>query len=463
MLYTLLKAVLRLAVRVFYKEVQVQGNEQLPEKGPLIVAVNHPNTLMDPIVVALLLRQRTGFLANGGIFANALLKWVFAKLHLIPVYRPQDVKEGQPIDNRASFQKSYDYLLKGGTIMIFPEGSSVNEMKLRTLKTGTARIALETAAQQGFASGLRIAPVALTYSDPTRFHSRLYIRASAPIAVDSYATAYAADPVAAVHALTDQLRQAIQQNMIALADREEELLHRRISKLYREQLEQEGEVLQPGAQRFRLEQQLADAMAWYRQHQPQAYARIHHKTKRYFELVEQAELKEGFFAHGFNRYSKLGLLLGSGLLLVLLSPLYVLGLLTNYLPYRLPSAIASGLGTDIEYRAGIMMLSGLLLFPLYYAGMALLFYFFLQPPLALVVLIVLSMPLLGYFTLWYGQIVVTSSSLLRYLGLRLRKKNLLQRLAALRKEVKLEIAQARAQLAGAAEPLGQLPEEGHAL
>ncbi|EMR03061.1 1-acyl-sn-glycerol-3-phosphate acyltransferase [Cesiribacter andamanensis] len=241
MLYTLLKSLLRAAVWVFYKEIQVQGRELLPQKGPLLLAVNHPNTFMDPIVVALLLRQRTGFLANGGIFANAFLKWIFARLHLIPVYRPQDVKVGEPIDNSKTFQKSADYLLKGGTIMIFPEGSSVNEMKLRKLKTGTARIALETAARQHFTSGLLISPVSLTYSDPTRFHSRLYIGVGEPLAVDPYAAAYAADPVAAVQALTEQLRMRLQQNMLELDTREEELLHRRISRLYREQLMQEGE------------------------------------------------------------------------------------------------------------------------------------------------------------------------------------------------------------------------------
>ncbi|WP_040396572.1 hypothetical protein [Cesiribacter andamanensis] len=192
---------------------------------------------------------------------------------------------------------------------------------------------------------------------------------------------------------------------------------------------------------------MARAIAHYREQLPEAYARIRQKTNRYFELVDRAELKEGFFAQGFNRFRKLGLLLGWGLLVLLLSPLYLLGLLTNWLPYRLPAAIAGWLGTDIEYRAGIMMLSGLLLFPLYYATMGWLFHQLVAPPAVGMLLFVLSLPLLGYFTLWYWQALATLWSLLRYLRLRLFKQALLHTLAALRKEVQLEIAGAAALMA----------------
>ena len=210
LLYRTLRFVLRLSVWVFYKNVHVQGRELAPEKGPLIIAVNHPNTLMDPLLVAIQLRQRTGFLANAGIFANAFLKWAFARLHLIPVYRQQDVAPGQKADNASSFRKCYDYLLRGGSLMIFPEGSSVNEMKLRKLKTGTARIALETAAQKNFCSGLQILPVSLTYLDPIRFRSRLFVQIDHAIPVDAYAAAYRKDPADAVQALTEHIRELLE-------------------------------------------------------------------------------------------------------------------------------------------------------------------------------------------------------------------------------------------------------------
>lgn len=442
MLYRALKGLLRIAVSIFYKEVHVQGRALLPGKGPLIVAVNHPNTLMDPLVVALQLKQRTGFLANAGIFANGLLKWIFSKLHLIPIYRQQDVKKGEAADNSASFRKCYEYLLKGGTIMIFPEGSSVNEMKLRKLKTGTARIALETAALSNFASGLQIAPVALNYTDPIRFHSRLYIRVDAPIAVDAYAEAYKADPVAAVQQLTEELTLRLEQNLIIAEQKEEETLLRRIRKLYKDQLEaEEGRPLKP-QEEFILQQEIAKAIGRYQQLHPSDFHRLSGKLNDYFNKIEQANLKEGFFAVGYHPYKKLLFICMNLLLLLVLMPLYLIGLLTNYVPYILPSKIAAALGTDIEYRAGIMMLSGLVLFPLYYGLMIYLFYLFITASAITVVLFALSLPLLGFFTLYYWRIAQNTASLLRYLNLRMNKKELVEHLFVTRSDLVQELGKA---------------------
>ncbi|MCB0855874.1 MAG: 1-acyl-sn-glycerol-3-phosphate acyltransferase, partial [Bacteroidetes bacterium] len=136
-LYTILKFLVKIGIRVFFRKIVVHGWENRPSEGPLIIAVNHPNTLMDPLLVAVMMKQRVGFLANASLFANKLVNQLFAILHTIPVYRKQDVAPGEPIDNDETFGKVYEYLDKNGTIMIFPEGTSFSEMKLRKIKTGT--------------------------------------------------------------------------------------------------------------------------------------------------------------------------------------------------------------------------------------------------------------------------------------------------------------------------------------
>ncbi|AHM59041.1 phospholipid/glycerol acyltransferase [Flammeovirgaceae bacterium 311] len=446
LVYRILKFLFRIAVSVFYREVYVQGRSLLPAQGPLIVAVNHPNTFMDPIVVALQLRQRSGFLANGGIFTNALLKWVFARLHLIPVYRPQDVKEGEKVDNTATFQKSHGYLLQGGTLMIFPEGSSVHEMKLRKLKTGTARIALETAAQKDFRSGLRISPVALTYSDPLFFGTRLSVVVSEPIAVDAYGDAYSADPMAAVQALTEHIRSSIQKNMVAAESKEHELLLKRIRKLYRDYLRDTSRKPLSKEDEFVMLQQIAAGIQYYEAEKPADYNRIQQRVNDYFNCLEQLELKEGLLAAGFTRYRKLLMFAGNLLLLVLFFPLCLLGLCTNYVPYKLPSIVEKSLGTDPEYRAGILMICGLIFFPLYYTLMCWLFIKFVSSHLLLLLLFIVALPVLGFFTLFYWRIVDSSAALFRYVSLSFNQQQLLHELSANRREILQELERAAAGL-----------------
>ena len=126
---------------------------------------------MDPLLVASLAEQRIGFVANAGLFTNRLLRPFLRYFHAIPIYRKKDVAPGEKRDNAEAFSKCHEYLATGGTFLIFPEGSSLYELNLREIKTGTARIALSYEASKGFAGGLRILPVALDYSDAIQFRS----------------------------------------------------------------------------------------------------------------------------------------------------------------------------------------------------------------------------------------------------------------------------------------------------
>ena len=68
LLYRFLRMLVRVTLRIFYKEFFVLGREKLPSEGPIIMVANHPNTLMDPLIVASLLKQRAGFMGNGSLF-----------------------------------------------------------------------------------------------------------------------------------------------------------------------------------------------------------------------------------------------------------------------------------------------------------------------------------------------------------------------------------------------------------
>ncbi len=160
--YSLLKFVFTVTLRLFFRRFQVHGLEKLRKtKGPLILAVNHPNTFMDPLIVATLMPQRVAFIANGGIF-NRLTRPIFKYFHVIPVYRKKDSSDVplSPAElNKMTFQRCYDYLKAKGTILIFPEGTSEIERRLRELKTGTARIALGAEYENDFQLGLQILPI----------------------------------------------------------------------------------------------------------------------------------------------------------------------------------------------------------------------------------------------------------------------------------------------------------------
>ena len=50
-LYRLLLPLGRALVWIFFRRVEVRGREHVPRDGPILVAANHPNMLMDALLL----------------------------------------------------------------------------------------------------------------------------------------------------------------------------------------------------------------------------------------------------------------------------------------------------------------------------------------------------------------------------------------------------------------------------
>lgn len=168
MLYSLLKVLMRITVRVFFRNVTVRNMELIPKSGPLLVLANHPSTFMDPILIASMLKRKVYFLAKGELFKGSFLTWLFSRLNMIPVYRKQD-DPSQMNKNKDTFVKCFEHLEKGGAILMFPEGTSITERKLRPIKTGAARIVLGAEARNDFKLGIQIFNIGLNGATATRW------------------------------------------------------------------------------------------------------------------------------------------------------------------------------------------------------------------------------------------------------------------------------------------------------
>ena len=158
-----LRALFGLALRIFFRRIEIEGSERVPLEGPVIFVLNHPNSLVDPLVLLCFAPRPVSFLAKAPLFRMPLVSFFVRRFDSIPVHRRQD--EGGGTDssrNRETFQRARELLSRGGSLALFPEGASHNEPKLLALKTGAARIALGTAAQ-GLAS-LQIVPMLLYYT-----------------------------------------------------------------------------------------------------------------------------------------------------------------------------------------------------------------------------------------------------------------------------------------------------------
>lgn len=163
MLFSFLRFLLRLSTKGYFRSIYIKGVEHISDRGPMIIASNHPSAFMDPILLSTNIDRKLFFLTRGDIFKTRFTASLLGMLNMIPVYRKND-SPGPEQRNDVIFQKCFEHLAKGKPILIFPEGTSKTERKLRPIKTGTARIALGAEALHEFKLGVKVIPVVMYLS-----------------------------------------------------------------------------------------------------------------------------------------------------------------------------------------------------------------------------------------------------------------------------------------------------------
>ena len=167
MLYKILFFPAKLAIHFYCRRININEKKWLNEKGPLLIAANHPNSFLDAIIVSTLFKRPVYALARGDAFAGRFFTTILTSLHMLPVYRLTEGAENIE-RNYSTFEACLKLFEENKIVLIFSEGRCINEWHLRPLKKGTARLALD-AWENNIA--LKILPLGINYSS-FRFYGK---------------------------------------------------------------------------------------------------------------------------------------------------------------------------------------------------------------------------------------------------------------------------------------------------
>lgn len=209
--YRILARLLRFATRIFFRNIEVVGRASLPnpQNSAVIFCGNHPNSLLDPVLITAWSGRIVHFAAKAPLFAVPILGALLRIMGAVAIRRRQDHGGGKQ-SNDDAFRELEAVLLEGRAMGIFPEGISHDESQLVPLKTGAARIALSTLAH-GSTLPIYLVPVGLVYFTRHRFRSSVLVQFGQPIRIDQDAlqtkntTENTESEESAVHAITETL------------------------------------------------------------------------------------------------------------------------------------------------------------------------------------------------------------------------------------------------------------------
>lgn len=166
MLYRILRGILKPIFTGLYN-IKVEGKENIPESGPLVICANHASAI-DPIMLAVSLPYKQAYsMAKAELFKSKLSAWFFYNVGVFPV------KRGEP--DIKSIKTSLKLLKENKIMAIFPEGTRNKTGEIKA-EPGVAMIALRAQAP--------VLPIAIISN--YKFFKKSIIRIGEPMKLEQY-------------------------------------------------------------------------------------------------------------------------------------------------------------------------------------------------------------------------------------------------------------------------------------
>ena len=392
--YVMVRGLTRLLLGLFYERIEIVGAENVPAEGPLIVAANHHNSVIDAMILIATLSRPLRVLANAPLFRHPLIGLFLRTVRGLPVHRRKEAGD-DPAKNAALFAATTEALHHGEAILIFPEGVTQPEPALQPVRTGAARMLLAAEAEPG-GPRVTLLPVGLVFDEPGTFRDgRALVQIGAAVPTDDVAAS-----ASAARLLTDRLRDALRAQIVEADDRETLRLLKVVEELWRGD---EGEPAPDEASRVRW---LQDAMRTYRsllQTDPEQVSAFRRALEAFDAEAEASGLAGERLSRIYSVPTVVRFAVTEGISLLVTTPLALIGLLLHGIPYRLTSFAVRKIPHTDEEEATDKIAAGLVLYPAAWAleGWAV----YALGGKWWLALFLLALPLTGFFALsWYERL-----------------------------------------------------------
>jgi len=395
-----------ICAKLFFGRVVVSNSHKIPSNGPLLFVANHRNMILDAGMVRYSCRRELYYLAKHTLFTNKIIGWFFRQANGVPIYRRQD-DPSMVSKNKDSFEEIYKLFEGGKCLNVFPEGISIASSSLLKIKTGAARMAINTEMKNTFRLNLKIIPVGINYSNPSRFKSEVFIQYGDPICVSKYKRIIEDDFNIAVTELTKHIEQSLLEltTNLTFIDLEDTISYLKV--IYKNDLLHRDTIAQSDLDDFKISKDMIDAVEWYLNSKPNVTESYISMISRYMRFLERLKLDDRLIISKKDNKPKLLPRKPLRALWFLIQfPIYLYGLINNFVPYNISIAEVYNKDIDEVEIAQYKFFIGLFVFSIFYVFQTFLVFYFSQS-LNWTIIYIISLIPSGNFALNYHNTIIT--------------------------------------------------------
>ena len=174
--YRFLRRFSRSLVSIWFREINIVDDENIPPEGGVIFISWHPSGLIDPMLMHASLPGKLSMIAKHTLFKVPILGRLIRSAGAVPIERAQDSsdKTGSKSRNKKQLDSVASVVADGGRLIIFPEGMTHTDSSVKRARSGAARIllaAIRKAHEEGKPTP-NLVPIGLHYSESQTFRER---------------------------------------------------------------------------------------------------------------------------------------------------------------------------------------------------------------------------------------------------------------------------------------------------
>jgi len=354
-------------------------------------------------------------MARGDAFKPWLVGWLLEQIGIVPIYRIQDGGLAGLKKNEDAYRRVNQLLKNNSKIIVFAEGLCVQERRLRPLKKGVARMVFG-AYEAIDDERLVVLPVGVNYSKADKFRSDVFYNIGEPIFVKNFIAQYRENPARANKAFLLALEPKMKDLITHINDKNYDSVVYQVEELCKKDRIKAQKLDHSNLNHdFIVLKQLTETVNLAVEKKPDLVDSFKTSADDYFLQLKKHGLKDWLINPKQNKNVSTTNLIFRILTLLLGAPLYLLGLLGNYLPFKLTEKLTKKiLKKNVEFYSSIAIGLSMVFFLLNYILWFIISYLFFENVLQTLMLC-MSLALCAGYCLYYHPFLLKTRGMYRIL------------------------------------------------